>query len=733
MNSAAKFSSSEVGTDNATDEIDLTEYVSIVNRNKWGIVGLAVVACTLAIVITYSLTPIYSATAKLLIEAEEANIVSIEEVYGIDSSQREYYQTQFQILSSRKLAERVIDELDIRAHDEYDPEKNRGFNYKDYVPFLPPEKPRTEGQIRQSVTRRFMDNLTISPIPNTQLVDITFESEDPELAPLVANAIGNAYINSHLEARLELTQRASNWLTERLQGMSVDLEEAEAALRSFQERENLVDVSGVKTLTAQELDELTRKQLDARKVMSAARDQLEAAGDASGPYQTKWETLAGVLQDDLAQDLKRDIAQAENSFSELKKRYGPKHPKFIAAESNVASAFTAYQARVRSIVSGFEEQFRRAQANFRDIGSDLAASKREIQDINRKSYELSQLQREVSTNRQLYDMFFQRFQETNQTDFAAANARFVDLAQRPYRAVKPQKKIIVALVGVVSVALGILIAIFRAVLDNTIRVAEELESKLNQGVLGVIPLESKFNPEIGAAQLYADKTHHTFVEAINSLRTSVVLSGLDKPHKVTVVTSSVPGEGKTTVASNLALALGQMEKVILIDADMRLPSLATEYKFERGVAGLAELVAGTAKASDCIHTIEGLGIDLITAGSVPPNPLDLLSSARFEELLHQLGERYDRIIIDSAPTQAVSDSLVLSTKADALIYVVRSDTTPAKVAQNGIERLIRVDAPIIGAVLNQFDVSAAQKYGYYRYGRDGYYGYGYASRGYSEA
>ncbi|MDA1302179.1 MAG: CpsD/CapB family tyrosine-protein kinase, partial [Proteobacteria bacterium] len=232
------------------------------------------------------------------------------------------------------------------------------------------------------------------------------------------------------------------------------------------------------------------------------------------------------------------------------------------------------------------------------------------------------------------------------------------------------------------------------------------------------------------------KGHHTFAEAIRSLRTSVVLSGLDKPHKVIVVTSSVPNEGKTTVSSNLALALGQMEKVLLIDADMRRPSLATEYDLPKGTVGLAELVAGTNEMADCIHRRDKEGIDLLSAGAVPPNPLDLLSSGRFAEVLKTLRDRYDRIIIDSAPTQAVSDSLVLSTKADALIYVVKSDSTPANVAKNGIERLMRVNAPVIGAVLNQFDAEAASKYGYYGggrygYGNYGYYGYGYASKSYS--
>lgn len=712
------------------EEIDLREYFGIINRNKWSIAGLTMVICLLTIVVVFSMSPVYKATATLLIESEQANVVSIEEVYGIDSSQREYYQTQFEILNSRTLVERVIAELNVRLHPEYDPDVEGGKSLRSYIPFLPPPEPKSEGQKKQTITKRFIENLVISPIRNTQLVNISFESEDPVLAPKVANALGNAYINSHLEARLELTQKAASWLTDRLAGMRKDLELSERQLRAYQERENLVDVGGVKTVTANQLDEQTRRLVAAGKSTAAARSQFEAAGSVKGAYNPRWETLQGVLADELSQDLKSYEADSENNFSELTKRYGPKHPKYIAAKSQLVSTQQAFRSRVRQIVGGFEDTYKQAVADMRAIEKAQDASKQEIQEINRKSYELSQLQRTVTTNKQLYDMFFQRFQETNQTDFAAANARFVDTAARPFEPVKPRKALIVGLAGVLSMIIGILLSFLRAALDNTIRSGEQLEEKLGLSVLGIIPFEKKAEEAGDIARLYVDQSHNSFAEAVRSLRTSVVLSGLEHPHKITLVTSSVPGEGKTTVASNLALALGQMEKVLLIDADMRRPSLAEDYNLAKYAPGLSELVAGTCKGSECIHHLEDLGIDLMTSGAVPPNPLDLLSSKRFKELLQQLSSRYDRIIIDSAPTQSVSDSLVLSTHADALIYLVKSDSTPINVVQNGLQRLTRVGAPIIGAVLNQFDADTAQKYGYSGGGKYGYYGYGYASKNY---
>ena len=718
------------------DEIDLLAYWRTIYRNKWPIILLAVVIVMMTIVVVFKMTPIYSSSARLLIESEQTNVVSIEEIYGIDSSQREYYQTQFEILKSRKLAEIVVEKLGIAGRNDKFIEQSTGFSFRDFVPFLPEPPPPGPEAMWQDKISEFRDSLNIAPVRNTQLVDITFESPDPKLAKTVANAMGEAYIENYLESKLALTSKASSWLTERLGTLKSDLEASEKKLRQYQERENLVDVSGIQTLTANELNQSTRQLVETRNRAAAAKSQLDAAGNLSAPYLARWESLQVVLQDGLVQGLKSQEEIATKDFSEVTRRYGPKHPNYISAQSNLDSATRAYKNRIKQVVTGLADTYKQAQSDQAEIERSLVISKREIQDINRKGYELSQLQREAKTNRELYDLFFQRFRETNETDFSSANASFVDYATRPYVPVKPKKALIVVLAGLLSLILGVMLALLREALDNTVRSAGELEEKLRQGILGVIPLEqsNNKNQEVVTSKLYLSKGHNNFAEAIRSLRTSVVLAGLDKQQKIIVVTSSVPGEGKTTVSSNLAIALGQMEKVLYIDADMRRPSVAKEYGFEKGTPGLSEFVARTSEASKSIHHVKELGIDVLPAGAVPPNPLDLLSSDRFSKLLKKLSESYDRIIIDSAPTQAVSDSLVLSQNADALVFVVRSDSTPTQVAKNALDRLNKVNAPIIGVVLNQFDASMAAKYGGYGgYGSGayGYYGYGYSSKSYT--
>lgn len=221
--------------------------------------------------------------------------------------------------------------------------------------------------------------------------------------------------------------------------------------------------------------------------------------------------------------------------------------------------------------------------------------------------------------------------------------------------------------------------------------------------------------------MFTEEGDRAYAESIRTIRTSVVLSGLDHPHKVLVVTSSEPGEGKSSLATNLAFALGQMEKVLLIDADMRRPQLARSFDVPVGTPGLANLVADTAKLEECIQTIDG--IDMITAGTVPPNPLELLSSQRFAKAIEYLASKYDRIVIDSPPVQAVSDALVLSTFANAVIYVVKAEATAIPLVEKGVGKLLQNRAPVTGVVMNQVNIKKAKKYGYSYGGYYDYYGY----------
>ncbi|WP_406828062.1 GumC family protein [Microbulbifer sp. ARAS458-1] len=712
------------------DVIDLRQYWRIVDRFKWRIAALSIAVTMLTAMVVFSMTPKYQATATLMIEAEQAKALSIEEVYGLDSSRKEYFLTQFEILKSKRIAERVVEQMGLTTHPEFDPEQQEGgFSLRSLLPFLSQAEPLTEEEAAQlklqQVTDAFVERLSISPVRNTQLVKISFESESPKLAANIANKVAEVYINSHLEAKLEMTQQATSWLNSRLDGLRVKLEESEARLQAFQEAEGLVDVEGVRGLARQELNEITEQLLAARKELKQAASIRELV-TVRGSDVNALASLPEVLNHSVIQDVKRAEVEASRKVSELARRYGPKHPKMIAANDQLASVESKLQSEVRQLVAGIESEYQAALSNERALQQELNDAKAEFQVVSRKETRYQELKRDADVNRQLYNAFLTRFKETSETSsFEAANARVVDPAVAPRQPSKPKKSLIVALAMVVSAMMGVMLAFLFEALNDGVRNPDDVENKLSQRMIGLLPWVDHEKGERLGLRTFFESGRHQFSEAVRTLRTSLVLSHLEKPAKIISVTSSVPGEGKTTVSENLAFSLVQMEKVLLIDADMRRPSVGKDFGLPVYQPGLSNLIAGSATVDECVFHDEQSGLDVIPAGAVPPNPQELLASPRFAQVLESLSETYDRIILDTAPSQVVSDALVVSRVADSMLYVVKSDSTRQKIITDGIGRLLQVGAKLDGVVLNQVDTtSKASGYGEYYGYYGGRYGYG---------
>jgi capsular exopolysaccharide synthesis family protein len=277
-----------------------------------------------------------------------------------------------------------------------------------------------------------------------------------------------------------------------------------------------------------------------------------------------------------------------------------------------------------------------------------------------------------------------------------------------------------------ALALGTVLALLLERMNNTLNSTADVETRLGVPALGFLQKVKGFDKKGFASQLaFFNDSQSVFAESIRTIRTGVLMSALDQARKVIVVTSAVPEEGKTTVSFNLACALGQMHRVLLVDADLRRPKIGRLVGRDAKAPGLSDLVAGTAQAAQCIYQDERAGIHILTAGTIPPNPLELLSSKRFQDVVAKLRENFDIVVIDSAPLQLVSDALVLSRHADAVIYVVKANATPYQMAQNGVRRLRKVDAPVLGVVLNQLDLDRAERYygeysGYKSYRKYGY-------------
>lgn len=723
--------------DDSDDEIDLLKLWNSLWRRKWSILSLVLAVMMVAALAVLVVTPIYRAAATLLIEQKAAKVVSIEQVYGLDGMGNEYLQTQFELLKSRALAERVVRQLNLTTHPEFDPRQQpeplidlswlrSALNFHKVVPVTLPgdledEAALSEAEIFDEVVKQFMKVTSVSQQGKSQLVTISVEMADPRTAALAANALANGFIESQLEATMEMSATATNWMNSRLGELRARLKEAEDRLQSFREAENLVDIDGVSTIVAGELSLTADRMIDARRQRAEAESQYrQVQAMRSGGWE-RLATIPAVLGHPLIQQFKADEAKAKAKVEELSRRYGARHPAMEGARSELNAASASLRGQVEQIVAGIERNYQLAVANENSLRSSFNANKAQIQQISAKEFRLRELQREVEANRALYDTFMTRLKETSATaDLDTANARIVDPAVVPSEPVKPKKTLIVLIAGLLALFAGVGLTLLLDALNNTFKSTEEIEGKLNIPVLGILPLlKKKERSEI--AHMFQEGQNKPFCEAIRTIRTGVVLSAMDNAHKVIVITSSIPGEGKSTVSANLAFALGQVEKVLLIDADLRRPTQAKNFDFPVGTPGLANLIANTAKLEDCLREVNG--ISMLCAGTVPPNPLELLSSQRFAKAIEYLKSKYDRIIIDSPPTQAVSDAMVLSTFANALIYVIKSDSTAIPLVEKGVGQLLQNNAPVTGIVLNQVDVKKAQKYGYSYGGYYDYYGY----------
>jgi succinoglycan biosynthesis transport protein ExoP len=669
----------------------------------------------------------------LLIESQQENVVSIEEVYGLQGGNDEHIQTQNQILQSRELAERVINELGLAKHPEFDPTVEKPGLKLDPRSWIPKswtsdsDKPVSEQAIQNAIVETFFSNLTVSLIRNSQLITVSFDANDPALAEKVPNSLANAYIESDLESRLGMTEKAAVWITERLDNLRVNLEASDKALQAFLEKENLVDVQGIDSLTSMELDEITREMTEVRRTRTEAEELFRQSKALQGQPSTAYESIPAVLNDQNVQSAKQLQAEANRKVSELSKRYGPKHPKMIAAVNELDTANTHVSTQVMNVVASVENQYQLAMAKERELNRSLEQTKGTMSDLNRQENNLRALERDVQSNRQLYDMFLTRYKETNVVgDLQTASARVVDKATLPTEPFKPKKSLILLISIFISMTAGIILAFLKESLDNTMSDTAVVENRLHMPVLVILPvMQGWLKKNKHPIKDYTHEVQPGFSENVRTIRTGLLLSSLDEQKKIILVTSSVPGEGKSLMSVNMALSLAQMGKVLLIDADMRRPSIAGIFGIEKGGDGLSQFIASSASLEESVHRHDDMNLYVMPAGIIPPNPLELLSSNRFKQGLKVLIDKFDHIVIDSAPTIAVADATVISQHVNSLIYMVKADETPYQLAQEGIKRLKHVNAPFTGVVLNQVKPpNKPGKYGYY--GGDYYKYYGYS-------
>ena len=694
-------------------DVHLTDYVRVLYKRRWAAITVFTVVVLSIVVYAFTVTPIFEARTRLLIETDDPNIVAFTTVIDEAQAKADYYQTQYNILQSRALARESIDDLKLWSSPLLVPGKDGWLTQasrfvSERLTGDTPAPVMDETGMHSQVVDEFLSNLTIAPIRNSRLVDVKYRSSDPALAAAIANALASSYIEQNLEYKFTASRDANDWLTERLAEEKKAVEVAEFALQQYRERHDAISMEDRQNIVVQRLTDLNAT------VTRAKTERLQKEGlyrqlSASANDPATLNTFPAVLANTFIQQQKAELAALQRQQAQMSDRLGERHPDMVKIQSAIAHAQLQIQTEVAKIVAAVKSEFEAARTQEEGVAAALATQKAEALAMNRAAIEYSVLDRDVESSKQIYNSLLQRAKETSVAgELKSSNIRVVDRAERPQRPVSPRAlfSLMLALVGGTILACGT--AFFFEYLDSRIKSPEEIDTYLGLPAIGMIPALGK--QWRGTDALINNGVPPNFAEAFRALRTNVLFSAATPGCRTIAVTSTGPGEGKTLVASNLAIGFATAgQRVLLLDADMRRPRVHDVFSGTQE-PGLSNVLVGDASPSQALRKTDVPDLYLLTAGRVPPNPAELLGSRAFTDLLASVRERFDWIVIDTPPVMAVTDPNIVASFTDGVVFVIGAEMTSYRIARRAIEQLERARATFAGAVLNNVQI---QRHAYY--------------------
>jgi len=731
-----------------TDEqqIDIRNYLQVMMKRRWTMLSVFSIIFVSVFIYTLTATPIYQSTVRLVIEKENPNVVSIQEVMSVDASSTDYYITQYKIIESRTIAREVIKRLHLDESEEFNPKPQKTFfsNIKQSIKRIKESIQNTimslfrtgkqDNQLEDvdsdaQLVSAFLGRINVSPIRNSRLVDLQFMARDPKLAALAVNTLADVYIEKKLEIKLKAVKNAVLWLHERVDDERQKVEIAERKLLEYKEKKGIFTdfSSDVEKITAQKLAKLNAQVIDAEAHRVEAETRYKQAL-ALKKNPDMLDSIPEVLSNELIREIKQMEVNLYKRISELSKKYGKNHPKMIAVQSEIDSLNERKLKEIQRVINSLRNEYQVALAKEKTLLQALSKQKKESMDLNQKSIQYGVLQREAESARHMYELLIKRFKETSLTeDMKTGNVRIVDPAEVPKSPIRPRKKLNFFLGIVFGLFMGIAVAFTFEFLDNTLKNPEDIRNYLNIPYLGPVPSFDLERDDVDKPELitqYSPKS--TASESYRGIRTSLLFSSADRPPKVILVTSAGPSEGKTLTSTNLAITMAQAgSRVVIVDCDMRKPKVHKMFGFGRDKGMSSVLVSNELESilQDVIIHSDIPNLDVIPCGPIPPNPSEIIGSQKMSRIMEKLQEQYDRIIVDSPPITAVTDSTVLAKFVDGVMLVVHAGVTPRQVVKTGLDQIQGVDANVLGAVLNDVDTGKESyyyyQYYYYYYGEDG--------------
>jgi exopolysaccharide transport family protein len=717
----------------AGEESALRDYLRVLIKRKWVVITSLVVIFFAVAIASLRSIPIYEAEGSIAINKMDSAALTFKDSAngGMDYYDPTDLDTEVSIVKSDLLALQVIKQLNLDKRPEFGgsggpPASGLGLT----TDALQPDSARTSAMLSA-----FKGNLRVSLRPNTRIIEVHYRSADKELAARVVNSLINTYIEQNFKTRFESTMQASDWLSKQLVDLQMKVETSQEKLVRYQKEHEILGIDDKQNITTAKLDELNKELTAAeshrmekesiyRMVQSSDPDTALAAASSAGPSPGN-----AVSNSTLLDKLRGQRADLKIQVAELNTQFGPSYPKLAQLNNQLKEIETQIQAELSKIAARVRGEYLASLQREKMLGDAMEKQKQEANKLNESAITYSLLKRDVETNRTLYEGLLEKLKEAGVTaGLRSNNFRPVDMARVPTEPTEPNIPRNLSFAFALGLTTGVALAFLLEGIDNTVRTPEQAQVISGLPSLGMIPLGSRTGAESGRARLALasskeavelitqSRPQSQMAESYRALRTSLLLTSVGAPPKVILITSALPQEGKTTTSINSAIVLAQKgTRVLLIDADLRRPAIHKTLGMGPR-SGLSNVLTGSINVQQAIVRSPLLpSLYVLPAGPSPPNPAELLASSAMKDVLEELRNQFDHIVIDTPPTLSVTDAVVMSTRSDAVVLVIRSGHTTKQALRRSRDILLQVNAKVSGVLLNAVDLSSPDYYYYYEY------------------
>ncbi|MEX0802442.1 MAG: polysaccharide biosynthesis tyrosine autokinase [Candidatus Binatia bacterium] len=726
------------------DETHLRDYWKILRKRIRFIIPVFLTVVAVGLLISFSSPTLYTALSTLQIEPNNPTVTGIAETAPSQSGAGpyDYYQTQFSLLDGRPLAARVIKDLNLETNPVFRGGKtsNAIASLFSWITSLPgraieaifqlfendgekpaPGIPTYELGVSPGLVGRYRSYLTVQPVRTTRLVNISFSTPDAKLSQNLANAHATGFIQMVLESRFNMSKEARDFLGKKLVELREKVQRAELALNRFRQKHGVFSMEKGENIIVDRLVDLNKQLTVVRTERIQAESLFRMTKNKNSQH------LQLVLNDPLILQLKGTIATLETDKGRLSSIFTPSHPRLEELNQQLGEAKRALTGAINNVVQGIEMTYAAARSKEEALEAEAKRQQDTALDLKEVSVDYAVLNEEVIVNRGLYDNVLKRMNETGvANDLAAANIQLVQRAEVPSMPSSPNTTFALIISSILGLFVSVGLAFFLEYMDATLSTPEGVWAAVSMTTLGVVPhlkslrhgykstlpqgARSQLEPpeetdDSISKELVVVRDRMSIVaESYRTIRTALLLSQAEHAPKVILITSPCPGEGKTVTTLNLSVALAQAgHKVLVIDADLRKGRCHHMINVSNH-GGLSNVLTGHLGLQQAIQKTGIKDLYVLPRGALAPNPVDLLMSQKMRDVLRELRESFDFIVIDTPPAIAVSDAAVLSVMCDGVVLVVNGNMTTTPTARRAVERLEKVGAPLLGAILNGIDI-----------------------------